>query len=198
MISHPIRPNSSNHGTPPPTAAPPGPASHAIPPPGRVVNISHSCLEDDGDSIIDTSMFGTLSLFIGNLTFLQLFDLSESKELKGPIPSELGQLNSPKFLSLGDNKLTGPIPNSFQRLSNLERLFFGNNRMTGPLSSSVFASFTKLIDLGLSGNKFSGPIPASIGKLTSLTQLALDSNRISGPIPPQIGTLKSLTSIDLS
>jgi hypothetical protein len=56
---------------------------------------------------------------------------------------------------------------------------------------------TKLIDLRLDRNHFSGPIP-DLSRLTALRQLDLSGNQLSGPIPDSIGTLKSLTRLDLS
>ncbi|XP_042038492.1 DNA damage-repair/toleration protein DRT100-like [Salvia splendens] len=60
---------------------------------GRVLNLT--CPGRDWDSEtgpIDTSMSGTLSPFIGNISSLQVLDLGNLKELKGRIPFELGKL----------------------------------------------------------------------------------------------------------
>jgi len=52
------------------------------------------------------------------------------------------------------------------------------------------------ISLNIDENGLTGPIPAEISRLTSLTSLALDSNSISSPIP-LISSLTSLEVIDL-
>ncbi|CAI7803421.1 unnamed protein product, partial [Closterium sp. NIES-54] len=47
----------------------------------------------------------------------------------------------------------------------------------------------------LSYNKLSGPIPDTIGSLTSLTNLGLRSNKLSGTIPPSIALLKNINAL---
>ncbi|KAG6772811.1 hypothetical protein POTOM_024234 [Populus tomentosa] len=43
-----------------------------------------------------------------------------------------------------------------------------------------------------SSNNFVGPLPTSLGKLTSLQELYIDSSGVSGPIPQEFANLKSL------
>ena len=52
----------------------------------------------------------------------------DGKQLSGPIPSELGNLES---LSLRDNQLSGPIPSELGNLDNLRALSLGNNQFSG-------------------------------------------------------------------
>ncbi|MCO5604141.1 hypothetical protein L7F22_058301 [Adiantum nelumboides] len=53
--------------------------------------------------------------------------------------------------------------------------------------------------LNLSYNNFNGTMPASIGRLTSLTNgLNVSHNAVSGPIPTQLASLQMLLLIDLS
>ncbi|GJT74257.1 leucine-rich repeat-containing protein [Tanacetum coccineum] len=58
-------------------------------------------------------------------------------------------------------------------------------------------SLTKLTELQLGVNNFSGAIPSSIGSLTRLTYLNLDYNSFSGTIPPEFGNLTSLLKLSL-
>ncbi|MCD9637983.1 hypothetical protein HAX54_021588, partial [Datura stramonium] len=60
----------------------------ACDPNGRVVNVSRPGLASGDDFIIDTSISGTLSPSLANLSFLELLDLSNLKDLTGPIPPE--------------------------------------------------------------------------------------------------------------
>ncbi|XP_058002183.1 receptor-like protein 36 [Hevea brasiliensis] len=56
----------------------------------------------------------------------------------------------------------------------------------------------KLTVIDFSGNKFTGEIPESIGKLKSLHQLKLSHNFFTGYVQPSLGDLSNLESLDLS
>ncbi|CAN0120682.1 unnamed protein product [Scytosiphon promiscuus] len=47
-------------------------------------------------------------------------------------------------------------------------------------------------------NQLSGPIPAELGSLESLTWLDVSHNKLCGPIPPQLGDLRNLEHLNLS
>ena len=55
----------------------------------------------------------------------------------------------------------------------------------------------RVIDLRLSGNQLSGPIPPELGNLTNFRWLILDENQLSGVIPPELGNLINLTWLGL-
>ncbi len=71
------------------------------------------------------------------------------------------------------------------------------NTLTGPLPASL-GFLSELTDLILSGNRLTGPIPESLGNLSNLESLYLDSNRLTGPIPAALGQLSNLRFLDLS
>lgn len=63
--------------------------------------------------------------------------------------------------------LSGPLPaNTFGKMQSLAYLDLGGNMLTGVLPASLPAS---MIDLRLSANYFTGSLPASYGRLPSLT-----------------------------
>ncbi|GLT35519.1 hypothetical protein SLA2020_099650 [Shorea laevis] len=81
-----------------------------------------------------------------------------SNQFHGPIPDELGELNSLILLNLSHNSLNGQIPSSLGKLAELE-------------------------SLDLSSNKLVGRIPEQLTKLTFLSVLNLSHNELVGHIP---------------
>jgi Leucine-rich repeat (LRR) protein len=75
--------------------------------------------------------------------------------LKGTIPSSIGNLVGLTDLVLSMNKISGTIPESIGQLTNLRQLY-------------------------LSSNKLTGTIPASIGNLVSIQSLNLNHNSLKG------------------
>ena len=71
------------------------------------------------------------------------------------------------------------------------------NGLSGPIPAAL-ASLGSLTLLDLSGNALSGPIPPKLGNLANLEQLSLHNNSLSGPIPVELRSLTSLTLLDLS
>ncbi|KAL9463088.1 hypothetical protein AB3S75_000984 [Citrus x aurantiifolia] len=99
-----------------------------------------------------------------NLNYMTGLDLS-SNELRGGIPSEIGQLQKNRALNLSNNLLSGNIPESFSNLKMIE-------------------------SLDLSRNKLSGRIPPQLTDLNFLSNFNVSYNNLSGPIPDkeQFGT----------
>lgn len=93
--------------------------------------------------------------------------------LSGQIPTELGNLNNLKVLTLTENRLTGTIPAQLGNLQNLK-------------------------DLYLWGNRLSGQIPPELGNLSNLEWLTLSENRLTGTIPVQLGNLQNLIVLDIA
>ena len=75
-------------------------------------------------------------------------------------------------------------------------LVLEENRLTGPVPSSL-GNLTSLVRLSFWNNELSGPIPPSLGSLTNLELLHLGANELSGPIPPSLGSLTNLVDLRL-
>ena len=75
----------------------------------------------------------------GQVTALRLHE----NNLRGPIPTELTQLDNLRYLILSDNRLTGSIPSEIGRLQNLRSFVLWKNHLKGPIPPE-FAQLQKL------------------------------------------------------
>ncbi|XP_071686433.1 uncharacterized protein [Rutidosis leptorrhynchoides] len=117
--------------------------------------------------------------------------------LTGSIPSSLSNMNNLEIINLSHNHIDGMIPNELAvNLSKLQILDLSNNAINGNFPS--FSTNKNLSDLILDNNRFNGPIPDTIGDLSSLTQLSLSHNNLIGEIPKSVANLKNLDSLNVS
>ncbi|XP_058215258.1 probable LRR receptor-like serine/threonine-protein kinase At2g16250 isoform X1 [Rhododendron vialii] len=104
----------------------------------------------------------------------------------------LSSFNASGFL------LPGSIPGWFgQQLVALQGLDLRSCSVIGPIPPSL-GNLTSLDILYLSGNSLTGVIPSSLGQLSRLSVLDLSRNSLTGAIPPAIGTLSILQVLSLS
>ncbi|XP_041011516.1 receptor-like protein EIX2 [Juglans microcarpa x Juglans regia] len=169
--------------------------------------------------------FNTRSDWLYNITSLEKLDLSQN-QIRGVLPSVIGQFSQLTYLDLSKNLLEGKLPRSLVNLCNLQHLDLSSNRLEGGINELLGQSsacgiknlqFLSLAMNQLSGtlpdhlgkhekisvlilhsNKFSGPIPESIGKLSSLKLLILFDNKLNGTIPESFGQLSNHEEIDIS
>ncbi|KAL4352683.1 hypothetical protein GQ457_06G005710 [Hibiscus cannabinus] len=154
------------------------------------------------------------------LTNLEVLSLSNCN-LSGPIEDSLQNLKNLSVIHLDKNNLSAVVPKFLARLSNLTSLRLSSCSLHGPLPRQIlqvrtlqsvdisdnekldgslpeFHHDSSLRNLVLSGTKFSGSLPESIGKLVNLTKLDLSYCNFSGAIPSSISKLHQLVYLDLS
>ena len=134
--------------------------------------------------------YGVTTDAYGRVTKLKI----ELNEVRGPIPSELGNLANLTELRLYGNRLSGSIPSELGNLASLEHLGLGLNQLSGTIPSEL-GNLVNLTFLRLSSNKLSGTIPSELGNLANLTGLWLYTNNLSGTIPSELGNLANLTTL---
>ncbi|KAJ9160279.1 hypothetical protein P3X46_025693 [Hevea brasiliensis] len=137
------------------------------------------------------SLSGTISPFIGNLTFLRFLNL-RNNSFHGEIPQEVGRLSRLRHLNLTDNSLRGEIPLNITYSSELRILILARNRFVGKILDEL-GSLKKLVSLDLYGNNLTGEIPHSFGNLSSFKHLSVAVNNLAGNIPNKLVQLTGLT-----
>ncbi|XWS28701.1 hypothetical protein CRYUN_Cryun25bG0094000 [Craigia yunnanensis] len=138
---------------------------------------------------------GSLSPYIGNLSFLKFIDLRHN-HFSGEIPPEIGRLSRLESLMLSNNSFGGTIPANLSRCSKLIDLIGGRNNLVGNLPAE-FGNLLKLERLEIDTNLLTGQLPASFGNLSNLHLLNLGANRLQGRIPDTLGQLKRLVNLTL-
>ena len=144
---------------------------------------------------------GTIPSEIGSLS--QLVSLYfDTNQLTGTIPSEIGSLSQLSYLYLNNNQLTGTIPSSFSSFLDLLWLHLQVNQFHG-LIPIPLASLPKLQQLFIHGNHFTGRIDTLVSSSpwntssSKLLNLDVSDNLFSGSIPSAL-FLPHLQSISLS
>ncbi|WVZ69829.1 hypothetical protein U9M48_018555 [Paspalum notatum var. saurae] len=160
--------------------------------------------------------------FIGDIRSLRYLDLSSSN-FGGRIPPTLGNLSNLLSLSLGS--MYSPDLDWLSQLGKLESLSMaGVNLSTNTNPPPLHVNLTSLEDINLDSNSFDsvlgaknliwnlpslqtylmydcgiqGPIPDTVGNMTSLQYLNLDKNRFTGTLPSTMRNLKKLQTLQLS
>ncbi|XP_057474703.1 LOW QUALITY PROTEIN: probable LRR receptor-like serine/threonine-protein kinase At1g74360 [Actinidia eriantha] len=127
---------------------------------------------------------GIYSSGILNLPNISRLDLSFNN-FSGPLPVEISQMMSLKFLILAYNQFTGSIPPEYGNLLNLQALDLSFNRLNGSIPPSL-GNLSSLLWLMLANNSLTGEIPPELGNCWSMLWLNLANNQLSGPIPHEL------------
>lgn len=119
--------------------------------------------------------------------------------IESKIPEYFANFTSLKWLNLKDCGLYGEFPTKIFGLPNLQVLAVRfNHNLTGHIPDQIFQQTSPLQIMALQGTSFSGRLPSSIDKLSSLGRLSLRDCRFLGPIPSSLGNLTRLYYLDLS
>ncbi|GLJ42333.1 hypothetical protein SUGI_0876620 [Cryptomeria japonica] len=142
------------------------------------------------------SLLGTISPFLGNLSFLRILDFANNS-LQGQIPPQLGRLFRLRILVLAQNKLEGSIPSTLGDCGSLQVLSLSYNNLSGSIPSQL-GYLPHLEALLLGANQLTGTVPTSLGNLSSLISFQLMRNKLQGKIPIELGMLTKLEVLSIS
>ncbi|TYI07959.1 hypothetical protein ES332_A10G263000v1 [Gossypium tomentosum] len=134
---------------------------------------------------------GSLSPYIGNLSFLRELDLV-GNSFYNQIPQEIRGLRRLEALNLANNSISGEIPSNLSACSKLTLVDMSDNQLTGEIPA-LLGLLSNLKVLGFFNNSLRGNIPPSLGNLSSLERLGLTYNALSGIIPESFGRLRNLS-----
>ncbi|CAM6054739.1 unnamed protein product [Sphagnum tenellum] len=90
------------------------------------------------------------------------------------------------------------IPHAIFTLTNLVNLLLTDCQFSGPIIPADVGKLVKLTELFLTGNRFPGGLPDSIGNLKNLNSLALENNQMTSIGSTRITLLKELDYVDLA
>ncbi|CAD6255159.1 unnamed protein product [Miscanthus lutarioriparius] len=159
-----------------------------------------------------TSMYGQFPDALGDMTSLQVLDLSDiyydydyqddDKNMRS-MTMDLKNLCNLEVLNLKSTHLYGDVAELFRNLprcspNKLQELDLGWNHLTGMLPRWI-GQFMSLVVLNLGWNNLTGHVPYEIGKFSNLTHLNLKRNKLDGTITEEhFASARSLQYIDLS
>ncbi|PWA82100.1 leucine-rich repeat protein [Artemisia annua] len=146
--------------------------------------------------IENNKLTGGIPPFLGNITSMEVFS-AVWNPLGGSIPDTLGHWKSLTEFDLGECNLYGSIPHSIFNLSLLVNFTLSDNHLTGVLPSEIGNQLPNLEYLNLGTNKLTGVLPPSISNCSKLTQLEMSYNSFSGKLTIDFLKLRDIKSIRL-
>ena len=127
----------------------------------------------------------------GNLPKIQEMRFNKNF-LTGGLPSWIYSAQDLTILDLRSNRFSGTVIGSAFNTTKLWSLSLQHNLFSGPVPNFNFANLSKLVDLRLSNNDFSGSFPASWDHLDDTRgwqRLQVASNNITGTLPSSVLSL---------
>ncbi|XP_048227499.1 receptor-like protein 9DC3 [Ricinus communis] len=182
---------------------------------GRVPESILNCKNLEFLDLGNNEMDDRFPCFLGTLLELQILVLKSNK-LHGSIECSnmIDSFHKVRIFDLSNNMFNGSLPTNyfvgFKAIikSNDENLGYMRSRNYSFVYSvrltikGVETEFVKiqtlLTTIDLSGNRFTGNIPPSIGMLKSLKELNMSHNKFTGKIQASLRNLANLESLDLS
>ncbi|XP_028781127.1 uncharacterized protein At4g06744-like [Neltuma alba] len=184
-------------------------------------------LEGFIDKLPDLALFhansnnfsGTIPPTISKLKFLYELDVSNNL-LAGTFPVAVLDLPDLSFLDIRFNFFSGEVPpeifmqrldvffvndnNFVQRLpgnlgdTSVLYLTLANNKFTGPIPRSIGRASETLLEILFLNNQLTGCLPYEIGFLTKLRLLDAGNNHLTGPLPCSLGCLEAVEQLNLA
>jgi hypothetical protein len=108
---------------------------------------------------------------------------------KGKLSTSFAKLRKLTALDIRDNSFSCSLPFWLQELSHLHNFQADKSKFFGDLK--VLGKLTRLDYFSAYGNKITGSIPYTLGKLL-ITSLDLSQNYLSGTIPKLLPTFENL------
>jgi hypothetical protein len=100
-------------------------------------------------------------------------------------------LNSLNFALLDGNAYNSTVPTVFGSLPNLEFLYISDAFISGDLS--YMQGMPKIIEHWMDLNAgLRGPIPSTIGGISTLKSLSLSQSSLTGTLPTELGQLSNM------
>jgi hypothetical protein len=112
-------------------------------------------------------LYAGFSFLHGDLAFIprmpKIFELwiDDNPDIKGTIPTTIGQATSLVSLSATNNGLSGPIPSEIGQLTDMIQLWLYDNQLTGTIPTE-FGNLIKMKTLNLQKNGLVGEMPSNL------------------------------------
>ncbi|KAK1440256.1 hypothetical protein QVD17_06081 [Tagetes erecta] len=147
--------------------------------------------------VAETNFQGSLTASIGNLTSLNLLNLSSCAFSMSTLPTSISNLTQLTVLDLSSSFFSGPIP-PLSSLSKLKYLNLAFNSFDRSNDCVWLGKFPDLSYLDLTISNLNCEIPSSVGNQTQIRELRLRGNGMSSQILSSVTNLTRLTVLELS